>query len=840
LQKQHRLYSVPVTVVESFVERNSLSAAIEKKLRVHHHGASVPHAVAIYGLGGAGKTQLARKYIEDHKYDYNPILWIDARDEESVRSSFERCAVELQLSVDRGIAPTSKLVDSPVVRTVLRWLRNRKKTDDKWLVVIDNADDDKIGIQSVIPEGNQGSIIITSQNSNLCKRMKGYEDVEVGIMEPLEAKTLLLEHLKLEFHVDTKDVLEDCDKIARELGYLALAIDLAGAYIGNDKDPIRALRRYLMDYKNHRDYLLQDDRFCDLSASDKTVWTVWDRTLERIEQRHAHLRPGLLLALLARFRGGVVQDEVFRLASLSISTVAQRMYGNTKELPTWLNNILKSNENGWDDFFYRQGCDVLIQYSLLQRTLGRWESVRMHGLVQWRAKKYEEEKPWETWLLMTVLAGCVQLSKEAKSDFRRELVTHVPAVEEEYLDGLDVKDEGKEFVWYIFGAVYHHEGRWKEAEELEVQVMEMSKKVLGDEHLSTLTYVANLASTHIHQGRWKEAEELLVQVTEATLRVLGNKHPSTITSMGNLASAYRHQGRWKEAEELEVQVLEMRRMVLGDEHPNTLTSIHNLASTYIYQGRWKEAEELSVQVTETTLRVLGNEHPSTITSMGNLASVYRYQGRWKEAEELDVQVMEASKRVLGDEHPDTLTSMGNLASTYRHQGRWKEAEELFVQALETRRRVLGEVHLSTLNNMGNLALTYGHQGRWEEAEELEVQVMETSKRVLGDEHPSTLTYVASLASTYKHQGRWKEAEALFVQALETKRRVLGEEHPDTLSTMNSLAFTLKGQGFTKRAISLMENYCNLGLVVLGPQHPYIIASREILVRWKLEAVQQDD
>jgi Tetratricopeptide repeat len=52
----------------------------------------------------------------------------------------------------------------------------------------------------------------------------------------------------------------------------------------------------------------------------------------------------------------------------------------------------------------------------------------------------------------------------------------------------------------------------------------------------------------------EEAEELFVQVMEASLRVLGQEHPSTLSNMANLASTYRNQGRWKEAEELEVQV----------------------------------------------------------------------------------------------------------------------------------------------------------------------------------------------------------------------------------------------------------------------------------------------
>ncbi|KIN03536.1 hypothetical protein OIDMADRAFT_51496 [Oidiodendron maius Zn] len=65
--------------------------------------------------------------------------------------------------------------------------------------------------------------------------------------------------------------------------------------------------------------------------------------------------------------------------------------------------------------------------------------------------------------------------------------------------------------------------------------------------------MANLASTYRNQGRWKEAEELQVQVIEMRKRALGAEHPDTITIMANLASTYINQGRWKEAEKLSMQ-----------------------------------------------------------------------------------------------------------------------------------------------------------------------------------------------------------------------------------------------------------------------------------------------
>jgi len=66
---------------------------------------------------------------------------------------------------------------------------------------------------------------------------------------------------------------------------------------------------------------------------------------------------------------------------------------------------------------------------------------------------------------------------------------------------------------------------------------------------------------------------------EMSVRVLGQEHPDTLSSMGNLASTYRSQGRWKEAESLGVQVMEMSVRVLGQEHPDTLSSMGSLAST---------------------------------------------------------------------------------------------------------------------------------------------------------------------------------------------------------------------------------------------------------------------
>ncbi|KAK3984480.1 kinesin light chain [Cladorrhinum sp. PSN332] len=222
-------------------------------------------------------------------------------------------------------------------------------------------------------------------------------------------------------------------------------------------------------------------------------------------------------------------------------------------------------------------------------------------------------------------------------------------------------------------STYRNQGRWEEAEKLFVQVMEIRKTKFGADHPDTLVTMGNLALAYMNQGRLEEAEKLFVQ------------------------------GRWEEAEKLDAQVMETNKTKLGADHPSTLASMNNLALTYTNQGRWEEAEKLFVQVVETNKTKLGADHPDTLTSMANLALTYRNQGRWEEAEKLDVQVMETRKTKLGADHPDTLTSMNSLSCTWKSQGRHADALALMKDCAQARQRVLGNEHPYTLSSLATVA-----------------------------------------------------------------------------------------------------------------------------------------
>ncbi|WP_203959100.1 tetratricopeptide repeat protein, partial [Sphaerisporangium siamense] len=117
-----------------------------------------------------------------------------------------------------------------------------------------------------------------------------------------------------------------------------------------------------------------------------------------------------------------------------------------------------------------------------------------------------------------------------------------------------------------------------------------------------------------------------VPVFEQTLtdrrRVLGEDHPTTLTSRNNLAHAYQLAGQLDKAISLYEQTLTDRRRVLGEDHPTTLTSRNDLAGAYTMAGQFDRAIPLYEQNLTDRRRVLGEDHPTTLTSRNNLAHAY--------------------------------------------------------------------------------------------------------------------------------------------------------------------------------------------------------------------------
>jgi tetratricopeptide (TPR) repeat protein/tRNA A-37 threonylcarbamoyl transferase component Bud32 len=369
------------------------------------------------------------------------------------------------------------------------------------------------------------------------------------------------------------------------------------------------------------------------------------------------------------------------------------------------------------------------------------------------------------------------------------------------------------------GDTYRALGDYAAARPHLERAVEVSRRVLGEEHPDTLRSVNTLALLYQQQGQLADAEPLFAQALAVRRRVLGEEHPDTLDSTNNLAVLYKAQGQFAKAEPLLVETLAVSRRVLGEEHPDTLTSMNNLALLYQAQGQFAKAEPLFTQALALRRRVLGEEHPDTLNSTNNLAVLYKAQGQFAKAEPLYVRTLEARRRAQGEEHPHTLVSMNNLAMLYHAQREFAKAEPLYVRTLEARRRVLGEEHPETLISMNNLAGVYTAHGQFAKAEPLLVETLAVSRRVLGDEHPNTLISMNSLAVVYQAQRQFAKAEPVFAEAVAGARKKLGLAHATTQSVIRNLIDCYMRMGQPARAEPLCRELAEFWSRKAGPDSP---------------------
>ncbi|KAK6368052.1 hypothetical protein LTR81_028014 [Elasticomyces elasticus] len=87
--------------------------------------------------------------------------------------------------------------------------------------------------------------------------------------------------------------------------------------------------------------------------------------------------------------------------------------------------------------------------------------------------------------------------------------------------------------WYT-----NEQGNSVDALAMATSSMTIRSEQLGEESEPTLWSRGMLAWAYRNQGRWKEAEELEVEVMETRVRVLGGEHPDTLTSISNLTTTF--------------------------------------------------------------------------------------------------------------------------------------------------------------------------------------------------------------------------------------------------------------------------------------------------------------
>ncbi|KAK5054617.1 hypothetical protein LTR84_001508 [Exophiala bonariae] len=714
----------------------------------------------LFGLGGSGKTQTCLKFVHQHRQSDNLV---------------QQCFVQIArlLQTDENI------------NSVKRTLAN---TSLSWLLIFDNADNPNLRLTPYFPPGDRGDIIIASRNpQHQHYNTVGYEEVDQ--LSPSDSLVLLSKVA----YGETSPLLDTLEKrktIVEILGYHALAIVQAGAYI---RETSCSLSHYLEVYEQRRKDLL--DNLPPHLGTDyqHSVYATWQVSVDMIEStqisRISMSNSSLqILGLLGFYHHDQVPIQMFYCSWQNLQARGIR----PDHFP-W--------HNAPSDFFdYRhsvqESITLLAMFSLVTRNADL--SLSVHPLVHdWCRERLSIEQQHSTCRrALYLLANSVNWEYRTEDyTLRRSLTPHVhELLRLQALYG-DIGQDKTQY-WPTLALILRENGCSKDAIILSEEVLELDMTRLGDEHPETLKSMTNLANQYSDVGRYSEALQISEKVLKGYQSKPGEISSSALRSMHDLAIRYSEVGRWTEALDLTNKVLKLQKTYLGEGHPDTLRTMSNLTARYTEAGRHREALQLTEEIYELQKVKLGEHHPDSLRSMHNLAIQYSDAGRQPEALHLTEKVLELMKSKLGEHHPDTLAAMQNLAIRRSEAGQKSKALQITEEVLELRKAKLGADHPDTLISMHNLAVWYGAAGRQGEKLQLTEEVLKLKQSKLGDDHPDTLMSMSNLAICHDEDGRQSEAVRLTEEVLALRKTKLGDSHPHTQASEQYLEYLLQTKSET--------------------------------------------
>ncbi|XP_077297373.1 uncharacterized protein LOC143919064 [Arctopsyche grandis] len=258
-------------------ELEELHEALNKKTTT-----VISQAASIVGLGGIGKTELAKKYIVDYNEYYHNILFINAEKSETLLESFTKLAKKIGITLISDDRSERDIAD--IVEEIYQHLNKNGKT----LVVFDNAEEYKYIKKFIFNDSSINNCIYTLITSRCQKWNIGDKgDIKVIQLEEFTHEEAV-EYLKKSLENENED---DLKLLMELLLRFPLALKQAVGYI-QQQNQIEIRNKNGNGFKA-KDYLdlyneqwkeLLNEGHEDEDVYQSTIATTWRITTQKIEQ----------------------------------------------------------------------------------------------------------------------------------------------------------------------------------------------------------------------------------------------------------------------------------------------------------------------------------------------------------------------------------------------------------------------------------------------------------------------------------------------------------------------------------------------------------------------------
>jgi tetratricopeptide (TPR) repeat protein len=772
--RQPRVWNVLRDPNPVFTDREELFQKLENELGPEGSNQATPRIV-LYGLGGVGKTQLVVEYAYQQQSSFDVVWWIRSDQSHTLVGDYAALATVLDL------AKNTETDHNAAIDAAKQWL----KSNQRWLIIFDNADDPAM-VSGYLPKVGKGGVLITSRSR--VWRRHATAMLEVPTLSSDDAVKFLLAR--------TGDANRQAARIiAERLGNLPLALEQAGAYV---EETGVAASAYVEKLRQRPEKIFAEGQPPDY---EQTVLTTWQVSLDRIRQDS--LDAVDLLNLCAYLSPDAIPDELFhRGADL---------------LPTSLGAAIRNEQ--LDEII-----GVPRRYSLVSRS---GETFSMHRLVQDVIRgglDNEQQRRWATVAVRLVERSFPPDSADTRNwDACQRMIPHALAVAE-HSDELQVA-RGELSLLLDRAALYLRlRGQFKMAKEAYERVFSIDEAIYGPKHLSIATDLNTLGSSLQDLGELARSRQCYIRALDITRTLLGRDHPRVAVSLNNLGSVEQEAGNLAVARDWLKQGLSIQADRSAANYAEVVVLLNNLGSVRQDLGDLKGAREAFEKVVALRVADHGPTHASVAAAKNNLGSILNDLGHLNEARAMLEEALHIRETVFGPTHPSLGVVLSNLGMVFHDLGKFDKAGEHYRRALEIDRAGYTEQHhkaATDLNNLGSLAHELGQRDEAKASLEKALTIRET---IYHSEHPGLAAVLNNLGSLYQDLDDAALAKRTYERALRIREAAYGPDHLFISFVLSNYGTLLRDLRELDAAHRALERALAIQRLVLAQDHPSMAAT----------------
>ena len=614
-------------------------------------------------------------------------------------------------------------VADPSVASVKSWLASNSQ---RWLVIIDNADDPERDYSEYIPSGMSGDVLFTTRVPE-CEEYNTVGSEKLEDLKPELACELLYRAADIA-ESRWKEKEKAATAILTILGSHTLAIIQAGAFI---KKGLCSLEQYPTVFKQQQGKLLKFHARQNLSTYGNVYATfeVSAEYLQKSELREASDALDLLHIIAFMHNSGISETMFQRASDYASELNGSEPSEGIESLTLSVSHIarLPKYVQGWASFQdrirWREACTVLENLSLI--TVNKNDdsfAISMHSLIHtWAKERQDHHSRCRAW---QAAATIVALSCEGHLYYQPFFIAIQAQVRacvnpeiEDYTRTLSDMEAAQ--LLFQFANVLYRMNDYRSLDPFLKRVCLRLQDKFENEHEVALEIKTYTGRVYMEQRRYKEAIDVFLDIVEIRSRVLPDDDPERLSSQHNLADAYGNNGQIDKAIQLFEHIVKIEETNLAEDHPSRLTSQHELALCYSKIGQDTKAIALLEHVVDIEKTSLAEDHPKRLSSQNVLAVCYSKIAQYTKAIALLEHVVKIRETSLVEDRPERLASQHALAYSYSNVGQYTKAIALLEHVVRVKKTSLAEDDPKRLNSQRELARAYQKNGQFDEAARVE-------------------------------------------------------------------------------------------------------------------------